>query len=614
MTTLDSSHLALPDLAPVRRITRRGVRSVGAGLLLALCALVVSPSASARPQVAGRLSLTGAVYAEHEPGSISPELASPVVLAFGDLRATLDVKGVAQRLDFRLDVRLRLARQYDYEAKFQTAYAPPLALGSRGYIGGPELDLREVYLRLSTSPRTQLSLGRMLVPEADRLRLDGLRFAGRLGEHWELAGLVGGYSSPFSRSLLTDYVPPCGAGVASGSQIITPESLNGQPGVPVAAAVDPCQSSDPRLSLAFGATARYEYLGGRSGQALHGSLGLIGTLLSGPSDGGVVQRDPGVSGRPGNLLPPSDGLDVSRVYLSWMQQASLTPNLDLFSDLVVDFSGSLGAQLTRASVVASLRLLEADRLWLRGSYTYLSPLAINLFLAQWVYNRAPNGTTLGGGGIVENNLTILRTTRHEGRLNIDINLIGKLRLYSEGRLRFRDLQNGDSSPDVYQSSLYRDNQRPLSLDATLGLRDLGSLRPLRALLSYTFLADFRAQNHLLRLGLGLSARQDLLQLDFDYTGVFTSDAGADETGCQNNLQVGLGSPLAQLSQNQSLFLLDCFGRRRGSTHEVGASLAVAALSRGRLFLLGDYHVITILTDAAPTVIGHSALARIEVRF
>ena len=83
-------------------------------------------------------------------------------------------------------------------------------------VGGA--DLREVYLRLSTSPRTLLSLGRMLVPEADRLRLDGLRFAGRLGEHWELAGLVGGYSNPFSRSLLTDYVPPCGAGVASGSQ------------------------------------------------------------------------------------------------------------------------------------------------------------------------------------------------------------------------------------------------------------------------------------------------------------------------------------------------------------------------------------------------------------
>ncbi len=579
-----------------------------------LCGSLHPHTVSARPQVSGRLSLTGSLYAEQELGTALPELASPVVLAFGDLRASLDVQGVGRRLDARLDLRLRLARQYEYESKFQIAYTPPLPLASRGYLGGAELDLREAYLRLSTSRNTELSFGRLLVPEADRLRLDGARFLLRLGEHWELSGLGGGAANPYSRSLLTDYAPACGSGVASGNQTIPVEGLNGQPGGSVAAAIQPCESLGPQLALAFGATARYVYLGGRGGRALHGSLGLIGTLLGGIGDGGAVVRDPTQGALPGNLLPASDGTDTPRVYLSWMQQASLSPSLDLFSDLVVDFSGSAGAQLTRGSLVASLRLLPADRLQLRGSYTYLSPLAMNMFLSQWVYNRSPNGTTLGGAGIVENNLTILRTTRHEGRLNIDINLVGKLRAYGEGRLRFRDLANGDSNPEVYQSPLYRDQQRPLSLDGTLGLRDLGSLRPLRGGVAYSFLADYRAQNHLLRLSLGLDALEQRLQLDLDYTAVFTRDAGVDETGCAANLQVGLGSALAQLDPRQSLFLLDCFGRRSGSTHEVGLSLAWAALARGRLFLLADYHLITILTDNAPTILGHSALSRIEVRF
>ena len=109
---------------------------------------------------------------------------------------------------------------------------------------------------------------------------------------------------------------------------------------------------------------------------------------------------------PVTCLPPSGPDDVSR--LSQLDAAGQPdPQPGPVFRTSSSIFGLAGAQLTRASVVASLRLPQADRLWLRGSYTYLSPLAINLFLAQWVCNRAPNGTTLGGGGIVENNLTIL---------------------------------------------------------------------------------------------------------------------------------------------------------------------------------------------------------------
>ena len=65
MTTLYFS-LGLPDLAPVRGFSVGELAQRGRSAACAVRASCV-PAASARPQVAGRLSLTGAVYAEHEP-------------------------------------------------------------------------------------------------------------------------------------------------------------------------------------------------------------------------------------------------------------------------------------------------------------------------------------------------------------------------------------------------------------------------------------------------------------------------------------------------------------------------------------------------------------------
>ena len=96
------------------------------------------------------------------------------------------------------------------------------------------------------------------------------------------------------------------------------------------------------------------------------------------------------------------------------------------------------------------------------------------------------------------------------------------------------------------------------------------------------------------LGLGLSARQDL-QLDFDYTGVFTSDAGADETGCQTTCRWTWARRSHCYRQTRACSCSTVWWRR-GSTHEVGASLAVAA-PRAAVPARGP--TITILTDAAP---------------
>lgn len=589
---------------------------------LAVCLMWVCASmgsAMAKPFVTGRLSVTGGVYAEQQIGSPTEDaLATQAILAFGDLRGTLDVQGVGKRLDVRLDVRLRATGSYDAEAKFRTFDAPvfgmPPIVTARGYLGGPEYDLREAYARVQMTQRTQLWVGRMFVPEADALKIDGGRLTVQLGKHWQFGALLGGYPNPYSRSLLTDYTAPCGAGVSSGATPPPDEAAAGMDNRNPVTDENACVPAGPLLSLVFGATAHYEYLGLPGGQSLHGSLSAIGAVAGGVGAGGPVVVDSGAGGAISNLRPSNQDNDTGRVYLSWVQQVRLNEHVDLFSDVVVDLAGSRGVQLTRGSLVGSLRWLRDDRLTLRGSYSYMSSLAIDLFMSRFVYNRSPFGTTLGGNGVVENNLTILGIARHEARMHADFGLTKQLRIYTEGRFRFRSLINGESNQSVYLSDFYLSTQRSTAFDVTGGLRDSGSLKKMRGTVAYTFLSDFRATNHIVRAALGTDLGQDRLSLDASYAGVFTTDAGASESGCASNLNVARNTQPAQLLTTQSLFLADCFGRRRGALHELGLGLALSPLARQRLFFLLDYRFTALVSESAATVLGHFGLVRVEARF
>ncbi len=583
-------------------------------LLLPLCLPAI---AHGNPSVSGKISLTGFYYVEQEllpAGADRTTLAMPAKLAFGDARLLLTGRGlIKDHFDFRIDARVRATGNFDYERKFdpQALSDSPQVVSARGYLGGPEYDLREVNATLRFGERGGLQLGRMYVVEADLLKIDGLRVNIAPSTNWTLSLFGGGMPNPYSRSLLSDYQPPCGSGVAAGDTTLNLKApLAGTPSS-LSAAIGACQTAGAQFAFAGGLAAAYRY------ERLWGNVGLVGTFLSGEGDGGAVVVDPARNNTVSNLAAPSTERDAPRIFLSWNNHLRPLDKLDLFANLVVDFFGSAGPQLTRALLTGTLRLLRDDRLTLRATYSHMSALAISMYLNRQLYNRVSNGTTLAGLGVVENNLTVLRTGRDEVRLNADLKIVRKLLGYLEGRFRYRTLINGDSNPAVYQSNLYTDNTANFAGDFTIGFRDGGSLAGITAILNYMYMDGFRARNHILHGGLGRGFLKDRLNFDLDYTAVIVTDSGAGGSTCNANQFPSFNSGLYQQNPAVSVFLADCYGRRNGTTHELGATLG--ANPWRRLYFLADYRFIALLTNPqdgieVPTVLAHSVLFRAEYGF
>ncbi|MCS6912084.1 MAG: hypothetical protein RMK29_17850 [Myxococcales bacterium] len=587
--------------------------------LAGVAPLLLARAVGAEPVFTGRVSLTGLFYAESDGitsdgtdmaiNKVRTKLATSAMLAYGEVRGVLEGKRLwRDRLDLRLDLRLRGTGTFAYERKFDNTDAnlvlalqqnPALSLGvsARGYLGGPEFDLREAYGLVRLTDRYTVQLGRMFVREADGAKLDGARLFRRFGNHWEGSVFVGGYPNPYSRSLLSDYTPPCGPGVAGARDQTILESAEANPN-----RLAPCQGIGPQLGLGAGLGARYDY------NALWGYVGLVGTIFGGPGDGGPVQplATPDVTNL-NTLEPPSDRLDAPRIYLAWLNAWRPLERLDLFSDLVFDLYGGAGPQVTRAVGFATLRLLREDRLTLRLGYTHLSSLAINMYLNRMLYNRRSGATlSLADLSMVENNLTVLRTGRHELRATADVRLGRKLGLYLDGRLRHRRLIGGDGDPAVYEQPVYTRNTSNLAGDITVGARDLGSIKDIRAALAYTALFNFRAMNHVVVFDLGRDVLGEKLTLDLQYVFAYTRDNG-------------LRFVQEQVCASTDPFLPVCYGLRSGTTHELG--LTATANPWRRIFLLLDYRFIAMLTDRQetstediPTVLSHGLLVRGEYRW
>jgi len=369
-------------------------RSKLGGLAAIATALLVAAPAQAQSQsqirsdskgvYSGKVALTGFFYTESDGINLTGDeslllskLATSTQLGFGELRATVDARRIAkERIDFRLDVRLRLTGDFNFETKFTDDFFDKrksdnnLGLSARGYLGGSEYDLREAYVNVRFSESFGLQLGRMFINEADNIKLDAVRLWRRFGPNWTGTVFAGGYPNPYSRSLLTDYAPPCGNGVAADIYNPATEGRCIPPGL--------------QLGVGAGVGARYSY------DRLWGSVGLVGSFFKGEGDGGNVQPDPNarsVMGMPtppitqSNLLPADGALDAPRVFLSWLNSWRPAERFDLFSDLVIDAYGSAGPQLTRLVLLGSVRLLPNDRLTMRVGASYLSSLAVNMFLS-----------------------------------------------------------------------------------------------------------------------------------------------------------------------------------------------------------------------------------------
>ncbi len=548
----------------------------------------------------GKVALTGFYYTESDgighaeidkdPTLIGQHIATTSRLGYGELRVMTDARRLAnERIDFRLDVRLRATGNFNFEQKFNhDDYLPgddrgnSLGTSSRGYLGGPEYDLREAYLNIRFTPRFGIQLGRMFVREADNIKVDGARLFRSFGTHWEGSAFIGGAPNPYSRSLLSDYVSPCGAGVAGERND---------------AANTPCVQDGPKLGLALGVGARYAY------STLWGNIGLIGQIYNGFGDGGPVSDGTNAT------LGPDTALDAPRIFFSWLNSWRPAERVDLLSDVVVDVYGSAGVQPTRALVLATFRLVKNDRLTLRLSYSHMSSLAINLYLNRLVYNRQ-SGTTLLAQGIsaVENNLTILRTGRDEGRITLDSRFYRRLGAFIEGRLRSRFLINGESNPTVYgDRAVYGNNTQNLAYDVSGGLRDSGSLKGIRFGLTYSGIFDFRANNHVINFDIGRDFADDRFGFTISYVLALTSDkvpAGGSAGSCIAT------DPFSS-----------CYGARSGATHEVGVQLTASPVRS--LFFLLDYRFIALLTDPQnlsiglttyPPTLSHAILFRTEYRW
>ena len=155
--------------------------------------------------------------------------------------------------------------------------------------------------------------------------------------------------------------------------------------------------------------------------------------------------------------------------------------------------------------MSSIRALSDDRLTVRLGYSHMSSLAINMYLARLVYNRSA-GTTLAaiGASSVENNLTVLRTGRDEGRVTLDSRFFRRLGGFVEGRVRARSLINGESVPDVYSQRTTPRTPRTLRATSRSGCAMRAHCLASAPSLIYSLIFDYRAQNHVVSFDVGVT--------------------------------------------------------------------------------------------------------------
>jgi hypothetical protein len=504
-------------------------------LLILVCAPATANAQDLKDRFNLKLSLTG-FYSTEQQDASAPELrnAAPFSLGYGELRAALDARRLPGKFELHLDARVRISGEFSTDAASQGANQ----IVARGYLGGREYQLNPTWVR-RRGDRVDFAFGRLVVAESDALRIDGARLWWRMAKHWDASAFAGAYPDPFSRSLLTDYT----AGFA----------------------------------FAGGADASYTY------DRVWGSFSVVGSYLGGNDDGG-----------PFNPASPTGNpqTETPRAYFTWTSFERFTSWLDVYHDLVVDFVGAAGAQLTRLDLFATAR---AGRfVTIRLGYDHLSALAIEMWLTRLLASRPDFALTQ----TIENNLTVQRTARDEGRAQVDVT-IAKVSIFGEGRIRRRAIVDLKDDPQFENAG--QQVAPDLAFDTTLGVRDRGSLAGVRIGAWYTYLGDYRARSHVAALELGRSFLDELLTADVSFLYASTRDAGA-----------GAGAPCNPALPTFNA-LGACFGSRDGDEYELGITLTANPWKRW--FGLVDYRMVidTANNGPAKALTTHMLLLRLEVR-
>jgi hypothetical protein len=352
---------------------------------LVIVCLVALPSLARAQDLKDRFNIrliAQGMY-ETEQTSVTPgfgreaQQSSPFSLGYGDLRAIIDGRRLPGQFELHIDGRARISGEFSTDAATQGANQ----IISRGYLGGREYELRSAWVR-RRGETVDFGFGRMVIAEADALKLDGARLWWRMSKHWDLCLYAGAYPDPYSRSLTSDYT----AGFA----------------------------------FVGGADTTYTY------DKIWGSISVNSAYLGGKDDGGPLT---------GAGVPKTE---TPRTWITWTDYVRIASWFDVFTDLVVDATGAGGAQLTRLDALATLR--AGKHLTFHAGYDHLSAIAIEMFLTRLLQDRVNlNATT------VENNLIVERTARDEVRGDAALTF-GNVSIFADGRFRKRALVTLSEDP------------------------------------------------------------------------------------------------------------------------------------------------------------------------
>jgi hypothetical protein len=536
------------------------VKRVGLAILCVLALGKLAHAQDLKDRFNIKLSLQGMYEAEQEGGvpQRSAQVSSPFELGYADLRAVVDARRLPGQFELHLDGRVRVTGEFSTDAA--TTGADQII--ARGYFGGREYELRQGYVR-RRGENWDFAFGRMIVNEADALKIDGARLWWRMHKHWEASLYAGGYPNPYSRSLTTDY--------------------NG---------------NTSSLAFAGGIDAKYTY------DKIWGSFSANGSYLGGSDDGGPL--DPNLFMNGGGPVTPHT--ETPRVWLTWTDYVRLISWLDIFTDVVFDATGAAGAQLTRLDALASIR--AGKHFTIHLGYDHLSAFAIEMWLTKLLASRPDHLANT-----IENNLIVSRTARDEARGDVDLHF-GKASFYAEGRFRRRAEVNLGQDPQFVSQGNYV--LPGLAYDATVGLRDRGTLWALRFGLWGMYLSDYQARSILAGIELGRSFFDDRLSVDLAFLYAKTNDNGAV-------------NPLPACTPNNiPTTFQTCYGTRDAAEYETGITMT-GVLGAHWLALL-DYRLVydqttgnfplasgqpmagSTPTPPWPSVLTHVLLLRIEARY
>jgi hypothetical protein len=507
-----------------------------------------------------RLSLGGMYMTEQElatkpAGTVGETLASsPLSLAYGDLRLTMDARRLPGKFDFHLDGRVRVTGEYSIDQ----AVLGKNQISARGYEGGKEYELRSLWFR-RRGDRWDFGFGRLIVNEADALKIDGARVWWRMAKHWDVSLYGGAMPDPYSRSLLSDY-----------------KSL---------------------FAYVGGADATYTY------DRIWGAMSVNGSGFTGKDDGGPLSA----LELAGTVTPPARQTETPRVWITWTDYIRIFSWMDLFTDLVFDAAGSAGAQLTRLDALLTMR--AGSHVSIRLGYDHLSSYAIEMFLTRFLSDRGAHAP-----GTIENNLVVQRTARDEARGQVDV-AFGKFGLYGEGRFRRRAMVSLNDDPQLVDSG--KQVAPGLAYDATVGVRDRGSLAGLRFNLWASYIGDYRARNIVASFEMGRSWFDERLSIDLVFLYAKTDDAEAGKGV--------MGAPVVCDQSSPIKFSATCYGTRSGSSYEGGLTVAGEPFNHWNAFV--DYRLVADQTDGVwgsagmpavavpqPTILTHVLLFRVEARY